>query len=555
MDVRRLQRILAFICAPRIYLPFASVWAACCLLAGFFLKAPNLLIYTGLEIFLILLLFVGIPAKILREHIFLNRLIFSSFCRACTRGRITCVDHEKLSTSEASLLAYWADVVLVLAAIRLLQWAEGSVPHVLFNLGWLLLLVLYWFRAVHWLTNGAVRIAVAAGDATLSSRHIHDNLERLGPRLVVIDCVLWLMLALIATPPTGVVVVGLFLMTANPLIEQLTKQRTPLEEMVKPANLWQISVLLAFAGVAVHLQTQPHGLLDSRAHGYAYGLIVYLGVLVVAVWRSAEEQGEQYSLLEELWLQIRSVVHNTKNEARSIAYFHEEEIIRKLPRTAVTRLRNMLHSVLGIWLVVNPNWYYTMKVRPVEAGGDITLEILGDQVQNVVESALASKASVRDGKIVAGPDAEAWDSVSALVENIDLDTATQAFVKWNSSHREWKVCHHGNTKIPDRADIGLLYTCIAEMIRNAFRHNGDPPGFLLRVSDDEHYLRIEVTNNAPQAEFEKLAANAEGSSDNGGLSSLRTIARVFNLRLHVVPDEQSGKFTVSLEVKKAQCLS
>lgn len=560
MDTSRQRRTLAPKWELAAYVAVSLIWMASCIGVGLYIAEPTVAVCTSLELLLIVLVFIGIPERILREHIFLNWLIFSSFRRACMRRNIECINREQMGTSDASLLAYWADVVLVLAAIRLLQWTEGAVPRWSLDTFWLGVLFLYWFRAVHWLTKGSVGIALDGGEVKLTADHIHQQLGRLAPILVLVDCMLWTALAFIALPPSGIVVVGLFLMTANPLIEQLTKGKRPLREMVRPANLWQVTLLLFLAGLAILRQTQPtspgeqsqilSSVFDHRFHGYAYGLIVYVGVIIVAVWRSAEKQGQQYRDLDRLWRTIQATVHDTKNEAQAIRDYDLDVIRERLDITASTRIGNMIYSVLGMWLMVKKEWHYQLSVEPVAHEGHIMAKAVRAQLQSILESAIRSerKCSIRKGL-----DFRAFPTAKALIGEGRIEDVASRLIFWESCAPEWKLCKHNNTSIPDGADVGLLYACIAEIIRNALRHS-DPrnPKFSVRVFDGNGLLNIAVTNSSAEEldpEHWEAISNSDSTLDDEGLTSLVGTARAFGLwlRFHVDPEERHA-MTVYLGV-------
>lgn len=500
----------------------------------------------------------------MREHLFYKRIVFRLFDRIWASHKTR---HSLgIGSSEASILAYWADVIATFFAIRILQYAEGS--STFWNLAWPLAFSFYLLFIVFLVAHGTSRRA-RADSANKLPNLINGWFKDWGSYLVYSDCLLWTLFAAFTPSPSGILVLGLYLMTASPLIEDLTVHRRPLKLMLRRPNGPQVGILLGCATLAMWCQTKPAGsqflslwsvgtAADHLVHGFFYGLIVNLGVIIIVIWRSAERQSQQYSDLNALWRQIRAVVHDTKNEALAIGFFHKDEIRHNLSSNARTRLGNTLDSVLGIWLVVNPDWYYTMRVKPADADGDITPEIVQSQVRSVLESALASKAIGKaDGTVVAGPDADAWDTASSLVGEDDLDIALSRLVKWETSEKGWRICPHGDQKIPDHADVGLLYTCIAEMTRNALRHNDNiSPEFLLRISDDERHLRIEVKNKALPEELNKLTVR-EGlqMQENAGLASLESIARVFGHNLRVQADEQERTVTVCLEVSKALCQS
>ena len=559
---------------------------------------------TILEFWLIGLIFYGIPKKIYTIKIIHKLIQYRSVVVATKHKSLIKLNISKCES--INLLIYWADVIAILVALRLLQLTEHNdlnLNTLMPGLVWLCLLLCYWSYIVNDILYQGYNSSPT--DSLQLSKAIDARFDERTKFLFRVDCLFWFLFSILPGPPAGGVVISLFMFTAVSLIENYTATDDAF------SALWQDkskSISLIFiGGLSSWLQwgeNDNYSLINNvlwsynhstpPVYGFFYPLITYATIIIIAIWRGGERHflqsnettkklneanavrkvavlasdsfKQSYNEMtcvknekQELLSLLKSTVHNTKNEAIKLIKFNMPKLTQILTPDVLIRIENMAMSVIGMWVVVEKKAMHEMRLKQTSTIdiSEISKEMVVNQLSNIFESALFIN-SLPDEVRVTAPDNDITYVVELLTNNIISSETVASYIMWDKSVAPyWIVCKQNKeiTKsdsnfIPDSADIGLFRSAISEMIRNALRHNSESDPYLhIEVSLQDSYLTVGVINACSERSvWESFKTLEHDHKMGGGLHSLTCISKALqlNLKYYALSDY---KVKISLGVK------
>lgn len=502
-----------------------------------------------LELFLLALIFIGLPSKILTKRFF-NKYVLSCFNKSSIANNSKLL--PDLSKYESiGLLIYWLEVVITFIALRLLQLAEYSDFNYLTistSLIWLFALYIYW----RYILNRIIEAGYKSNPSneTYLQKAVDNEFISITNLLFIGDCVLWIIFTLLPGPPSGGLVICLFLFTGVALIDEYTMKSDPFQALLK--DKYRSIGLILLGGLCFWLQWGENDMFsiwsfynqNPPLHGVFYPILTYVAIILIAIWRGGErhffksnELRVESDAKQHLLSLLEAAFHNLKKESDSLLTYCNIELEVNLSPTTYFRVENMAMSVAGMYVAVK-NIKYEMTICRVNADDkpDLSKGIVNKLLFNIVNNVEYAMKHEKGIQQINSPDRGITDVVSEL-GLFDLEKRN-GIIEWSSdTHEYWTVLNPKDEKIcnliPDRSGIGLLRSLLSEIIRNALRHNPyDNPFLKIKIWQNYDYLQFDIMNKCEDPNYwQEIKDGATTYKRGGGSQALYFSAKALSLKL------------------------